>query len=227
MTALQPLTGQDIIDRFNDITDDAVESEDQAIFLMNAAKDAIEAGSDWYFLRSVDQSQSVAAGDNYLSMKTLPSDFLVPREVYLQNDISPLIMIGLSERDRYKDIYKRYYIDYKNWQFALCGSNSGPRTIIMHYGASSAAIALATSPTWPPAFHPYLPLKMAEMWQSGEDGDEVNFRMSRENLRQANEILRAFKSWDARLKTAEYNAKNARHSDLSSYPDIVGENFIS
>lgn len=227
MPALQPLTGQDMIDRFEDIVDDAFESDEQALFVINEIKDEVEAGWDWFFLRSIDQSQSVAAGDNYLSMKTLPTDFLVPRAIYLQNDISPLLQISLSERDRFKDIYKRYYIDYKNAQFALCGNNSGPRSIIIHYGASSPAISLTSSPTWPVGFHSYFPRKMAEIWGSGEDADDINLRMSRENLRQANSILKAMRTWDARLKVAEYNAKNERRSDLSSYPDIVGEQYIN
>lgn len=226
MTLLTPMTGQDIIDRFQDIVDDAVESDEQALFLLNVAKDAIETEHDWYFLRSIDTSTAVVAGDNYLSMKTLPTDFLFPIAFYLQNDISPLIIIGLQQRDRYKDIYKRYYIDYKNRQFALCGNNSGPRGIIIHYGAQSPAIALDTAPTWPTAFHPYLAFKMAEMWGSGEDADEINFKMSRENLRQGNELLKAMKLWDARLKLIEYNAKNERHADLSSYPDVVGDQYI-
>lgn len=227
MPALAPLTGQNMIDRFEDIVDDSFESDDQALFVINQIKDEVEAGLDWFFLRSIDQSQSVAAGDTYLTMKTLPSDFLVPRAIYLQNDISPLIQISQQERDRFKDIYKRYYIDYKNSQYALCGNNSGPRTIIMHYGASSPAITLTTSPTWPVGFHSYFPRKMAEVWGSGEDADDINLRMSRENLRQANNILKMMKAWDARLKVAEYNAKNERRTDLSSYPDIVGGDYIS
>ncbi len=221
------MTGQDIIDRFNEITDDSIESTEQALMLANAAKDAIEMEHDLYINRSIDMSQNVAAGDTYLITKPLPSDFLSPRAVYLQNDISPLILIPLQSRDRFKDIYKRYYIDYKNRTFALCGNNSGPRGIIMHYAAQSPAITLTAGPVgWPTGIQPYIAFKMAEMWASGQDGDEVNFRMSKENLRQANDLLRSLKMWDARIKVEEYNAKNERRSDLSSYPDIVGENFI-
>lgn len=220
-----PMTGQDIIDAFQAIIDDDLD-EDQALFLMNAAKDAVEGGRDWSFNRGFDQSQSVGSNDNYLSMKVLPADFSHVRKVFLKGDINPYVMIPFEERERFKDIYKRFYIDLLNMEFAICGSQGLSNTILLYYGRSTPDITLTTSPLWPAQFHKYLPFKMAELWQSGQDGDDTNFRMSPANLRMATDLLKGFIQWDSRLKVAEYNSKNERRADLSSYPNVVGEEYI-
>lgn len=219
------MNGQDIIDRFKDIIDDDIDDE-YALFLLNTAKDDVEAGRDWNFNRGYDASQSVGADDNYLSMKDLPADFSHIRKFFLDADINPYVAVAFEDRERYKDVYKRYYIDYMNNQFAICGSQGLQNTVHIYYGRATPDVTLDTSPVWPDRFHKYLPFKMAEMYQSGGDGDEVNFRMSPANLRIATSLLKAFISWDARLKTAEYNAKNSMRSDLSSYPNVVGEEFL-
>lgn len=210
---------------FEEMVDDAPDSN-YLLFLMNAAKNEVEAGRDWNFNRNLDISKSTASGDTYLSTKPLPSDFLSVRKLYLQGDINPWTQIAFEFRDRFKDIYKRFYIDNVNNVFALCGSQSAVKVIYMFYGRSTPDITLTSSPVWPSVFHPYLVFKMAEMWASGSDADEVNYRMSKENLRQAAAILKGFIQWDARLKVSEYNAKNERMADLSSYPDVVGQEFL-
>lgn len=221
------LTGQQIIDTYKNIIDDSPEGGDvQALFLLNTAKDMIESGSDWNFNRALDSSKSRATSDTYLTMKTLPADFLSPRKLYVTGDLNPWNLISYEDRERYKDIYKRFYIDYVNSQYALCGGSGQAGTINFFYARQSPTITLLTSPVWPAAFHPLLPFKMAEIWASTSDADDLNYRMSKEQLRQANMILKAMIQWDARLKTAEYNAKNNVGADLASYPNVVGQDFI-
>lgn len=218
------MTGQDIIDQIENIMDD---SQDPAfwLFYINTAKDNIETEREWVFNRGYDASQCTAAGDNYLSMKTLPTDYMLTRKLYLAGDITPLISIGFEERERYKDIYKRFYVDYINRQFAVCGAGNGVRVLNHFYTRNTPAITTTTSPVWLVGHH-YLVFKTVEAFMSGRDGDEVNARMGPQNLRLAMEARKALIAWDGRIKTAEYNAKNERNVDLSSYPDIVGDNFI-
>lgn len=220
-----PLTGQDIIDAFEAIIDDGIDI-DQELFLMNAAKETVETMRDWNFNRGLDQSNSTAVGDNYLSMKDLPDDFMVSRKLYLEGDINPWIIIPYEQRDRFKDIYKRYYIDYLNQQFALAGGSNGVKRISHFYARATPDIALNTSPVWPASFHKYLPFKMAEMFMSGQEADEINRSMSPANLRQANDLLKNFVAWDSKIKVEEYNAKNLINADLSTYPDVVGDQYL-
>lgn len=220
------MVGADFKTMFETITDDSLDDIQFYIFL-NAAKNKIEAERDWNFNRAFDNSKSVASGDTYLTQKALPNDFLAPRRLYFQNDLTPLIMIGFEERERYKDIYKRWYIDWINQVFSICGATGAVgRTINMFYARQTDNITATTSPVWPAIFHALLGFKAVEIWQSGSDSDDLNFRMSRENLRQANDLLKSMIMWDAKIKTVEYNDRNARNVDLSSYPDVVGSEFI-
>lgn len=222
-----PLTGQDIINQFENIIDDSPEGgSDYELFLMNMAKDEVEGGSDWNFNRGLQSSQTRATSDTYLTMKTLPTDFLTPRKLYVANDISPYLLISYEDRERFKDIYKRYYIDYLNGQYALCGGSGLVGTINFFYARQSPAITLISSPVWPAAFHPYLPFKMAEIWGSTSDADDINFRMSQQQLRVATSIYKKMKQWDASIKVAEYNAKNTIGQSLGTYPNVVGEDFV-
>lgn len=218
------MTGQDIIDAVEEILNDS-QDPNFWLFYINAGKQNLETERDWNFNRALDTSQSTQAGDNYLSMKTLPADFLETRKLYLQNDLTPMVLIPYDQRDRFKDIYKRYYIDYINKQFAVCGAGNGTRTLNHFYARFTPDITLLTTPVWPVGHH-YLVFKTVEAFMSGSDGDEVNARMGPQNLRLAMEARKALIMWDARQKTLEYNARNERNTDLSSYPDIVGSNFI-
>lgn len=222
------LTGQQIRDMFTELADDDM-SDPQAYIFMNLAKDQIESQRDWNFNRAFDNSKTVAAGDNYLSMKTLPADFFSPRNLFFSGDLIPLISINFDERERYKDVYKRWYIDWVNGQFAVCGApGAAGRSLDMYYARSTPTITADTSPVWPAQFHPILGFKMTEMFQSAQDNDRegVSFKSSRENLRLYTDLWKAMLAWDSKLKTMTYNDKNARNVDLSTYPDVVGSNFI-
>lgn len=221
-----PLTGDQIRTMFNTITDDELD-DDQFYIFLNVAKDTIEASRDWNFNRGFDSSNLVGASDNYLTTKALPSDFMAPRRVYLHNYLTPLVLIPFEQRERYKDVSKRYYIDWMNRVFAICGAASAAgQTINIYYARSSPTITATSSPVWPAAFHPLLGFKAAEMFMSGSDSDDLNARMSVQNLRLANDILKSMIAWDSKIKTEEYNAKNERNVDLSTYPNIVGDGFI-
>lgn len=220
------MTGADYKLMFETMTDDSMDDIQFYIFL-NAAKNQIEAERDWNFNRAYDASQSVQAGDNYLTAKTLPTDFLAPRKLYFENDLTELINIPFEDRERYKDVYKRWYINWVDRTFSVCGATGAVgRTLKNYYAKMTSDISATTSPVWPSIFHPLLGFKVAEMWASGSDADDLNFRMSRENLRLSNELKKSMIMWDAKIKTIEYNDKNSRNVDLSSYPDVVGSEFI-
>ncbi len=225
MTLIPGLTGQNILDRFTTMTDDTIDSI-QGLFLMNAGKDLVEAGRDWYFNRAFDNSQTWSPGDTYLTTKPLPANFLAPREIYLDGDILPYVEVPFELRERYKDTYRRFYIDYLNRTFGICGSGPGVRKINMYYGAASDAITLTTAATWPTQFHPLLVFKMAEVWGSTSEADDINYRQSKEQLRQANDFLKMMIAWDGRLKTRDYNSKNNRNTDITGQPNVVGSEFL-
>jgi hypothetical protein len=221
------MTGAELQTMFEELVDDSMD-ETQFLIFLNAAKNEIEAEREWNFNRAFDNTKSVATGDTYLTAKALPTRFLMPRKLYFSDDISPLLIIPFEERERYKDIYKRWYIDWANSNFHICGSSGAVgKTLNLYYGQSTADITLSTSPVWPSMFHPLIGFKAAEMWASGSDGDDLNFKMSRENLRLATNLKKSMILWDAKIKTMEYNDRNAQRADLSSYPNVVGGEFIA
>ena len=217
------MTGDAIRTMFGEIVDDEMDDTQFYIFL-NAAKNKIENSRDWNFNRAFDNSLTVLSTDTYLTAKALPTTFLSPRKLFFHGDRSPLVLIGFEEREIYKDTYKRWYIDWVNRTFSICGATgSVGKTIDIFFRRQTPDIAAGTSPVWPDAFHPLLGFEMADMWQSTSDNDAENvaLKASRESNRVANNLLKSMIAWDAQIKTLEYNEKNSRGVDLSSYPDVV------
>ncbi len=189
--------------------------------LANLAKLQIESSRPWNFLRGFDSSQTINSSDGYLTAKTLPSDFLTPQKLFLLQDLTPYILIPINQRDRYKDIYKRYYIDYVNRQFFLCGHVNTLRTINLYYTRKTPDLTDPTdTPEWP-EFHDLIPRKMAEMHLSGGDPDELNLRLAKENLRIYSDLLKNMIQYDGRIQQEEYNDKMNGSIDYTTYPNIV------
>ncbi len=208
---------------FTEIVGDDMDDTQFYIFL-NAIKNKIENFRDWNFNRAFDNSNTVAGTDTYLTAKALPTTLLSPRKVYFHGDRQPLILIGFEERELYKDTYKRYYIDWLNRTFSICGATGAAgKTIDIFFRRQTPNITASTSPVWPDSFHALLGFEMADVWQSTSDNDAENvaLKASRESNRVANNILKSMIAWDAQIKTLEYNSKNERGVDLSSYPDVV------
>ena len=215
------MTGTQIIEQFETIIDDTLD-QTQELIILNMAKSQIEGGRDWNFLRAYDGSITANASDTYLTAHTLPTGFLSPRKLYLNGELTPYMLIPFEERDRYKDIYKRWYIDWINQQFFLCGKVGQATAIHLFFQKYTDDVTLTTSPQWPTIFHPLIAFKMAEIFMSGMEADEVNRAMAPANRLIQKELLNQMILWDAKMKTMEYNDRNAGVVDIDSYPDIVG-----
>lgn len=214
------MTGSEILETFHTIVDDEID-ETQELIILNMAKNQIEGGRDWNFMRAFDNSSSATPSDDYLTAHTLPTRFLAPRKLYLNGELSPYMLIPFEERDRYKDIYKRYYIDWINQQFFLCGKVGQTTAINFFYQRYTPDVTLVTSPVWPSIFHALIPFKMAEIYMSGMDSDDINRSMAPANRLIQKELLNQMILWDAKMKTMEYNDPKGGNVDFSSYPNIV------
>ncbi len=214
------MIGSEIIEEFNTIWDDELD-ETQALIIMNMAKNQIESSRDWNFLRAFSNSLTATPSDTYLTAKALPTDLLLPRKLFLNGEITPYMLIPFEERDRYKDIYKRWYIDWVNRQYFLCGKVGQTFTINLFYTKFSDDITLTTAPVWPSIFHALIGFKMAEIVMSGSDSDDLNRTMAPANRLIAKELLNGMIKWDSRIKTMEVMDKKMGQIDYSSYPNIV------
>lgn len=177
---------------------------------LGIAKNTVEGLRPWVKLRTVDTSQTVSASGSYLTAKALPSDF---RKWYdLENAIVlstasqqiPYVEIPISQRLRYRDYMGRFYADYTNNQFYICGPVSGSFTANLNYIRSSAALS-ADSDTWefPSEYHPILGLYVAGFWKSGVDYDPINKPQADEHSRLANVIYTSMVKWDGDLQSSQ------------------------
>lgn len=224
------MTGEELITAIGSLVDDDPD-ESELIFLLNAAKNMLEGERDWMFLRAIDSSKTWATSDTYLTTKALPSDFVSPRKLYLSTNTRPMTAISLEDRERYKDIYGRYYIDYANNVFALCGVTSQSATIYLSYKKSSTDWTennLTTlSPSFPSVYHPILAFYAAGIHLGGIDADDIAARMAPVHGNQFNAMRKNMRLWDAKLASHAMNNVASQPDVIAgTRPDVVGEGDI-
>lgn len=184
--------------------------EERALNLMNIAEAMLRRERDWEMLKVLDTSTTASSGDTYLSMKTLPTNPAFDRSVgKLYVGTVLYTQIPFEQRILYRDHPHRFYIDIRNSQFALTGTQGASATINLPYLyrpfplVKSGAVAgtSISSPEWIPAdLRAVLAFKMAHVLQANIESDEVAHRMSQNQLAEMNMLLDALRDWDAQLK---------------------------
>ncbi len=202
------MTGQQLKDLTTELLGGRELGDTLFLQLLNMAKGIIEGERDWRYLLTEDSANSAAAGDTYLTMKTIPSRFLFPVSrdpVVLRNGTSVVTYqtIGFTKRHDNQLTPGLVYFDYKNSQFALCGGVSQAYTIYLYYIAESADLTLTTSWTFPTFAHPLLAYYVAALHKGGIDYDDVNRLMAPENRSIVDTIRRRLVQWDDKLKRLE------------------------
>lgn len=201
------MTGQNIVDKFRDLIDDSP-SDDLCLQLLNIVKDLVESDRPWRMLIKEDSSNTFGSGENYLTAKSLPSDFLYETKVVLGDTTDDSFIeydpIAFEERRRFKDS-QRYYIDLANSNMYVCGSVSRTETIYLYYIYETDEIILATSPVWPTKFQRLIPLLMAEIHKAGIDADIFNIQQALALSKPGQLLWKAMVNWDSALKLRTMN----------------------
>ena len=217
------MTGTEVIEMFENIIDDEPDAEFE-VDLLNLAKDEIESEREWEYLKTIDTSITWATSDVYTTQHSLPSGFLTPISVYVAGRIHPWVAIPMEHRERFKDLYGRYFIDHLQAKIHFTGVTSQARTITLCYIKSTSDLTISTSWAFPSKFHKMLAFKMAELYQQGVDVDDLSARMGQKNFQQYLVLRRAMEQWDATLKMASMNYQSTQLGiDASSIPDVVTE----
>lgn len=216
------MTGLEIKTMANSILDDTIE---ETLFyqLLNVAKNRVEEMRPWQFLKVVDTTQTASTGDNYLTMKTLPTDFRYDYKMFVGDDYTEYLPIPFELRKAYKDSAKCYYIDLANSQFAICGTVSTGGTINLYYIKTTPDVAEGTSPIWPARFHSLLAYMVAGYFMMGVDTDDLYARMSTENKMAAKEIKRSMVMWDAHLKGRTLNHQTGFYTTDYNFNDLLAK----
>lgn len=178
---------------FENIIDDKLDA-DFTYELMTQAKDEIEEERDWVFLQKLDSSLSAGEGNTIETDYALPSDFRSMMKLRLGD--YEWFPVPWEEQRKYRLSARRYFIDEENSMLRLCGAISGSPTIYMFYKKTTDDLDADNDPVWPARFRKYIAWRMAEMYSAGIDGDEVNFKMTPEQIKTANSIKEGMENWN-------------------------------
>ena len=208
--------------------------------LLGLAQYDRELERPWVLLRSVDTSQRVSPTQNnitnslYLTPLDLPTDFLATysplRTIILVSQDGQTFryysQIPMSRRNEYKDDNSKFYIDFKNKKYYLCGTLDQTYTVNFHYVASTDSIAAKTSWAFPPQFQPILAYDVAKTYREDFDYDVTNVAQGQMIEASARRILASMLKWDdvmqqSELEGVDYPTDNGRGTFNSN---VVGDN---
>ena len=207
------MNGQNILDNFKSLIDDAP-SDEECLILLNIIKDMIEGDRPWRMLIKEDSSQTFGAGEDYTDSKDLPSDFFYDVKLKLgiaaNDDYLEYEPCAFEER-RQSVGSQRYCVDVANSKLYILGTVSKTYTIYLYYVYKTDEITLTTSPVWPTKFQRLIPLLMAELWKSGLDSDVWNIQQALSFSKYGQILYNQMIEWDASLKLQSMNHSTPYH----------------
>jgi hypothetical protein len=219
------MTGDTLKTQFENLIGDTLD-ETFTFQLMTQAKNKVEVDLKLEILKAVDQSLISTAGDTYLSMKTLPT--AVRQVLKMVIGYIPYYPVGFLHREQFRFSARRYYIDWKNRQFALCGTQGSTQTIKLFYIAKTDDLTAANKATdgiitWPDEFQPLIPYEMASIYQANIDPDEIAFRMSPEQEKQMQRIKDSMIAWDHDIKLASMGNAGGFADDVEGEQGLLDD----
>lgn len=224
------MTGENVKEIFEEIIDDSV-SDDLAYAILENADDELRQERDWYFLRA-KTSVARATSDTYETGHALPANFdrvgIKPEAVRSNGTIYH--PIDADDQEEYKDSSGYYYLafdlDTETWKIYFTGPVPVSETVYVSYQKRGTEItsdnAEDTNVIWPGKRGMNLAWRMAERVASGADGDDINFRMSREQQRIAAQMKQGLVSWDTKFRLRAMGGRAGIRRGASS----AGENSI-
>ena len=158
------MNGQQIIDRFNTITDDQADlSESQLLDLLNKVYRMYLDDRDWLFLHNTATGTLTTS-----SLEVdLPSDFRNLVDNYRDQDqTKPVLyvdttyeiynLINQDQKRQYNDTRGYFYVDYRQNKIILTGYEDTSRVYEFDYTYDPDDLTTATTPVIPTKFHRYL-----------------------------------------------------------------------
>lgn len=210
--------GQDILNLLQSILAGEGISNTYALQLINLARIRLEAKRPWKVLSTVDKSQVVTPANTYTNPIPLPSNFvrflgestLAQGSVVLfdgNTDVEYITEIPIENILFYKDQYSFIAVDYGGNVMYFTGLIPKTYTVYQYYIADFGDITTTTG--WikfPKRFWAILAFDAAAHWRLGTDYDDVNARNADDNVRMADDILTAMRSWDSELANSAINS---------------------
>jgi hypothetical protein len=198
------VTPEDVKELFESLVEESPE-ESLTYNLMEICKNKVESELKLEILKDVDSTQTANPGDTYTSMKTLSDNARLLLKLTVGN--IPYIPVSFVNRENFRSAARRYYVDWKNKQFALCGSIASSQTIRQYFLTKTTRITAdnaddASTIVWPDEFKPLIAFLMARIYQGNIDPDDIAIRQGLEQTREATALLDAMIGWDHDIKLA-------------------------
>lgn len=213
------MTGQELIDLLVQITDEEHDEED-ALRLLNWAKDKIEGSKEWHFLTIRDATLTWAVSDTYETEKTIPSTMLTVYSVTPSSYYTPFDPIPFEDIQRWRDLSGMYTIDELNRKLRMMGTTGEARTLTLIGNKKTDDLTTSNSPTWPSRYHRIIAIEAACIFL-GIDSDDVNINIGTLTGAQLREMKSDMNAWDVNNKLRAMN-----YSTLGRNSNSTGQNRI-
>lgn len=177
---------------------------------LDTAQAIREGQRPWVALRTENTSQTVTAGNTFETQKTLPANF---RKWYTRFPIVLTDSLGNAQRylreipinmkSAYKGDASRFYADYFNKKFYVCGDVSQTFTARLYYIRKTEKISEADENTWEldpnDEYTKILAYDVAVLWKKGVDYDVISNPQADMHGAAAGALFHVMEEWDAEL----------------------------
>ena len=204
-----PLTGQQIIERFELYTDDTTDlSSDEELTLANDKLRLVYMEQPWEFLRrkktgSVESDGKITVPtdfdelmENYSEDPTISEPLL--KVIFIRSQRSPYFFVPMGQRNA-NQFSNVCWIDPSDGKINFAQSPGTGASYEFDYKTSPDDIAVGTSPKLPPEYHPMIVFLMLIDEEIIKKSEKARSSMQ-ENAVQYQKYLKNLKLRDARFK---------------------------
>lgn len=201
---MNPLTGQQLIDRFNLLIDQQSDlSDTETLRLAQESINEILSERPWMFLVK-SETGVLTVGDTEFD---LPTDFKElesnaednQKILYVGDNASKYLFIDRFRRKDYLDTRGYAFIDYRTLKLVVTKSEESEKGYEFDYIYNPEPITFETSPVIPSNYHEMIVKLMAYKWAS-IDQTQRNFSYAQENRVAYENDLSSMQIEDARKR---------------------------
>lgn len=187
-----------------------------------------EAMRPWVVLQSEDSSQTVSTSTTFTTALTLPATFgkFNPLNapivlVDAQNNPIPLQEVPIADKYIYKDQMGKFYVDYANKQFFVCGTFTKSYTAHIYFVQAPTLVSAASGNVWimdtfgQPGGQ-LLAHDIALAWK-GIDYDIINNQNAQILTAKVAKMEDVMSKWDADLQNAQTRGQDPFAAGRSSW----------
>lgn len=195
------MTGEDLNNLITNLQDGEELDETLSLALQNHVKDLVEDENDWVFTRKENILQTFSPSETFETAKDLPTDFYLPRKLFVGNQ--EYKMIDLALRRNYENTGNKFAIDWANKKFYLCGSVAELQSIYNHYNYETPGITMDVGPVWPEKFQKLIAFLVVAINLSGIDVGDITLKQALALSKEGSAVYAAMVAYNNKIKLME------------------------